>query len=179
MNSEKTRNRNRPRVCTRLNHRPLPLGVFFDAQETRVIKAENEKIPGPEFLFSSQVQESKEKEERQQRDETLKQQRQLVEYLGEKLEKISMRIEEKEKTSSHEGEGEAVSPTPVFVTPCPICGHVGVHQHGARFFNGYNLVPMEHVVGAAQQQQQHQQQQQQQQTTRSQFLGVKDDLIRR
>ena len=43
---------------------------------------------------------------------------------------------------------EATSPTPVFVVPCPVCGHVGVHQHGARFFNGYNLVNLpEHVVG--------------------------------
>ena len=155
----------------------------MDAQEPRVIKAENEKLSGADFLcsqvlFTFQVQESKEKEERQQRDKTLKQQRQLVEYLGEKLEKISMKIEEKEKTSSHEGEGEGVSPTPVFVTPCPICGHVGVHQHGARFFNGYNLVPTEHVVGAAQQQQQ-QHQQQPTGSTRSQFLGVKDDLMRR
>ena len=97
-------------------------------------------------MIPSQVQENKEKEERQQRDETLKQQRQLVEYLGEKLEKLSMRIEEKEKEKSANGAqlpaADATSPTPVFVVPCPLCGHVGVHQHGGRFFNGYNLITL-------------------------------------
>ena len=59
-----------------------------------------------------------------------------------------MRIDEKEKSSSHSVLGDASSPTPVFVIPCPVCGHVGVHQHGARFFNGYNLVNLpEQVIG--------------------------------